>query len=585
MSSERSYPWFYFFKVIRVTLLIFLPTLFLILFFYRSSYKEGLVSQVNTQIKENLTNTKATVELGKIDWINWCKNLPQDNQARYSLVTKDGNILCDNMKKDSKKIQDLSEINTSFAQGFGSQLRDSELFGTQAIFASLKIQDNLALRKVVPISSLKNDMSRFDRVIFYRIVPIAALSYFLFIFFFYRMTLPLGRVFSKVEKYKANIPYGQVIKHFYDKNEWAVLEDALNEADQKLNDQVNQVRSENDKIAAILESIYDDIIAIDPFETVLFFNTNFKDNFMREKNVGEILPKLWHTFSDEKVLASFRSVLKDGQTVELKGMNFLSSRHPERYFDLTITSLRNVDGKISGALGVFYDVTEFKRIEQMRVDFVANVSHEIRTPLTSIKGFSQILQSQKSLIPQEMHVFLEKIGTNTERMISLFNDLLNLSVIESNNALKMEKLPISSLIDAIADNIQTNYSHKKVRFEKDLKLETINGDQRLMEQVLSNLIDNSCKYSGPHPSVKITSFKKEKLGYIIISDNGPGIPKEHLQRIFERFYRVDSSRESLRGTGLGLSIVKHIIAKHGGKVWAESLPEQGTTFIVELPLS
>jgi signal transduction histidine kinase len=180
---------------------------------------------------------------------------------------------------------------------------------------------------------------------------------------------------------------------------------------------------------------------------------------------------------------------------------------------------------------------------------------------------------------------MDKILSNTERMISLFSDLLHLSVIESKNSLKFDELSLGALIEAVSENIKTNYSHKKVEIEQDLKLDTINGDQRLMEQVISNLVDNACKYSGENTSVKITSFKKEKLGYIVIADNGPGISKEHLQRIFERFYRVDSSREASRGTGLGLSIVKHIITKHGGKIWAESEASKGTTFIIELPIA
>jgi two-component system phosphate regulon sensor histidine kinase PhoR len=221
----------------------------------------------------------------------------------------------------------------------------------------------------------------------------------------------------------------------------------------------------------------------------------------------------------------------------------------------------------------------------MRVDFVANVSHEIRTPLTSIKGYTQLLESQKSKVDPELHIFLEKIITNTERMISLFNDLLNLSVIESKNIMKFEEFDLKDLIYTIAGNIRTNYPNKKVNITKDIQLTTITGDERLMEQVISNLIDNACKYSGDTIAIKIHTFSKDNMGYIAVADDGPGIPKEHIQRIFERFYRVDSSRETSRGTGLGLSIVKHIITKHGGRIWAETEEPHGTKFIIELPLS
>ncbi len=587
MPSERKgYPWFFFFRIARLALIVFLPTLFLMLFFYRSSYKEGLINQMTIQIKENLQTTKFTVENGKMDWMLWCKNLVPDPDARYSLINREGLILCDSeQSKINKPVNDKTEIEASFDHGFETAIRKSDFFNTQSVFAAIKLNENLVLRKVTPISSMRDNMGRFDRILFFRIVPFGLLSYLIFLLFFYQATRPLGAILAKVEKYKEDIPFNQSINLHYKKNEWAQVEEALNKADQRIKDQVSQVKSENDKIAAILESIYDDIIAIDNFETVLFYNSNFKKNFMREKNVGEILPKLWHTFNDEETLEAFRKVLKDGNTISLKGLNFLSYLRPESYCDLTVTPLKNPEGKITGALGVLYDVTDFKLTEQMRVDFVANVSHEIRTPLTSIKGYTQIIQNNSDRIPVELHAFLEKILSNTERMISLFSDLLNLSVIESKNSIRFEELSLTNLIETVSENIKTNYSHKIIKIEHNLSLETIKGDQRLMEQVISNLVDNACKYSGENTSVKITSFKKNNRGYIVIADNGPGISKEHLLRIFERFYRVDSSREASRGTGLGLSIVKHIITKHGGKIWAESEDSKGTTFIIELPIT
>jgi two-component system phosphate regulon sensor histidine kinase PhoR len=282
-------------------------------------------------------------------------------------------------------------------------------------------------------------------------------------------------------------------------------------------------------------------------------------------------------------LAAFRSVLKTGETISLKGMNSLSTTHPDRFYDLNITPLRDLEGKISGALGVFYDMTEIKLTEQMRVDFVANVSHEIRTPLTSIKGYSQMLIARRDKMDPELVMFLDKILNNSERMISLFNDLLNLSVIESKNLIKMEELDLQEFMDSITDNIVTNYAQKKVDLQMDLKVQSIHGDRRLMEQVFSNLIDNSFKYSGDSLSLSISAEGIGDKVQIRISDNGPGISKDHIQRIFERFYRVDSSRETSRGTGLGLSIVKHIIGKHKGRIWAESSDGNGTTFFVELP--
>ena len=540
---------------------------------------------MSLQVEENLKTTKATLEFGKIDWTKWCQSLtPED--TRYSIIDSNGKIICDTFPgKAGKTIHDITEVRESLKGPFFAQVRHSDYYGTRSLFAGLKLDDETVIRKIVPISSLKDDMNRFDRIIFLRIVPFAFLSLIIYLLLFYHATKPLGEILKKVKRFKIDIPFSKNLQLLYKKDEWSLINEALNEADHQLKTQFINVQNENEKIAAILESISDNIIAIDPYETVLFYNSKFKRNFMKEKTTHEIMPKLWHTLSDKNVLTAFRSVLNNGETQSLKSLSFSSSQIPDRFFDLAITSLRNTEGKISGALGVLYDITEFKLTEQMRVNFVANVSHEIRTPLTSIKGYTQLLEAQKAKFDPELHIFLEKIVSNTERMISLFNDLLSLSVIESKNIIKFEELDLNELIHTVGSNIKTNYPLKKISINYDIKLSALRGDARLMEQVLSNLIDNACKYSGQSISINISTFSENNKGYIAVADNGPGISKEHIQRIFERFYRVDSSRETSRGTGLGLSIVQHIIGKHGGRIWAESVEEDGSNFVIELPLS
>jgi two-component system, OmpR family, phosphate regulon sensor histidine kinase PhoR len=583
MSSESNYPWFYFYRVARLTFLVFIPTLFLILFFYRSSYKEGLISQMTLQVEESLKTVRNTLTVTKMPNSEWCLHLDSD-LARYSLIHKDGKFICDSEEaKKGKAAEDLDEVTGSLKDGFYSRVRFSNFYNTQSLFAGLKVSEELVLRKVVPITSLKDDLNRFDRVLFQRIVPVALFSYILFLLLFYYMTKPLANIINKVRQINVDIPFNRNLQLLYKQNDWLTIEETLNEADSKIRGQVDKIKNENEKITAILESIYDKIIAIDHYESVLFFNSKFQTTFMQKKS-HELVLKIWHTITEKEVLEAFRTVLKNGQTVSLKGLQFKDSQKPENFFDLTITPLKSSQGQVTGALGVFYDVTDFKLTEQMRVDFVANVSHEIRTPLTSIKGYTQVLQSQTSKLPEELHGFLEKITANTERMISLFNDLLNLSVIESKYEMRPEVLNLVELLEEVVQNISTNYPNRDLSVSYDLKLSTIRGDRRLIEQVLSNLLDNACKYSQHAISVKFSSWEENQKAYISIRDNGPGISKEHLQRIFERFYRVDSSREVSRGTGLGLSIVKHIVAKHGGRIWAESEGSEGTTFFVELPV-
>ncbi len=420
----------------------------------------------------------------------------------------------------------------------------------------------------------------FESSLFLRLLPLFIFSYLLFLGLCYFASRPLGIILSKVEKFQIDVPFKKTIELLYRQNKWAQIEEALNEADQKLQVQIQKIRQENEKISTILESINDEIIAVDPFETILFFNSNFKSTFSTLLPKGEIIPKLWHIFKSEEILECFREVLRTSRPQSLRANPVID----QRYFDLTVTPMLDEKGKVTGALGVFYDVTDFKLTEKMRVDFVANVSHEIRTPLTSIKGYSQILQSQGDKFPEELRDFLGKIIHNTERMISLFNDLLNLSVIESKFQLKKEEFSFSSMLESVCATITANYPSRKIDFKLKVNQEVIFGDPRLMEQVLLNLMDNACKYSDREEiEIEIGSEDRGEANLIHVSDNGPGIGQEHLQRIFERFYRVETSRETSRGTGLGLSIVKHIISRHGGRIWAESREKEGTKFLIEIP--
>jgi len=586
MSSNTSYPWFFFYRTARLVLVVFLPTLFVTLFFYQSSYRKGLYELLKEESKQDLIFFKNTLSSFEYKNKDLCQIFSHRHETKYAVFKNDGSTICNEFeKKDSSKLWEKIKISLHEKDYFYFEKEKSENSGSSLFFAILVSNEGTFFVKAFPESTLKHQLDQFDHLLFKRIIPSIFLSYLLFMFLFYKSTTPLSGILSKLQKYKDEIPLKKNLELLYKKDEWSSLEAALNEADLKIQEQMLKVQDENEKNTAILESINDDIIAIDRFESILFHNTKFKNNFMRRREGNEINKKIWHIF-DHKVLDAFRFVLSTGETQSLKSMSFPESHHPNKVFDLTITPLKLKNGNIQGALGVFYDVTEFKLAEKMRVDFVANVSHEIRTPLTSIKGFSQILLTQMGKVDKDLHPFLNKIVSNTERMISLFNDLLNLSVIESRDHLRSEDISLQGVIEIVEGNIKANYPDREITFDYDLKVTAIKGDTRLIEQVILNLCDNASKYSLKKVHIKISSFEKSDMCYLLVQDNGPGISSEHLPRIFERFYRVDPSREGLRGTGLGLSIVKQIISKHKGKIWVESEGiGKGTTFHIELPLS
>jgi len=333
----------------------------------------------------------------------------------------------------------------------------------------------------------------------------------------------------------------------------------------------------------LLESTHDAIIAVDVLLKLNLSNTQFNNKFIKDKDVLSIE----EIFDDAEVVSAFKDCIKTSESRKVQEHSIFYKNRTHYYEIVVSPILRN--NSCIGAMGVFKNITEAKLTEQMRVDFVANVSHEIRTPLTSIKGFAQVLDSNDSFIAPEAKHYLEKIITNTERLHSLFSDLLNLSVIESRHRLLKKEVNLKLMLESVKAMLLQNYAEKNINVSYDLSVEFVRVDPKLFEQALINLIENACKYSGKDANIKISNFLDNDESIIItVSDDGPGISKEHLGRIFERFYQVDSSRNKKHdstGTGLGLSIVKHIIAKHKGVIWAESEPNQGTIFFVKIPIN
>lgn len=409
-------------------------------------------------------------------------------------------------------------------------------------------------------------------------------SFFLTCFMFYFITRPIRRLLARVESIIGHdLPFRDQLKLFYVKDEWAHIEAALKDADTKLRMQLRTIQEENRKFTTLLGSITNEILAIDTNKNVLFFNPRFESHFLINKEKLQSGGKLWSVLDIDEARSIFELVLLKKEAQRLRGFK-VTINNEIRFYSIVVSPIFNEHSEIRGAVGVFSDITEIKLSEQMRADFVANVSHEIRTPLTSIKGFSQVLKSQQAKFPEELHDFLDRILHNTDRMISLFNDLLNLSVIESKNQLERETIDLKKMIEQIQATAKGSFPTKKVNLKMSLEAETIYADEKLFYQLLNNLFENALKYGSEEIEIELSTKKHEEKTIVNLSDNGPGIAKEHLQRIFERFYRVDHSRDrGTGGTGLGLAIVKHIVMKHQGEIEAQSDGIRGTRFVITLP--
>jgi two-component system, OmpR family, phosphate regulon sensor histidine kinase PhoR len=256
--------------------------------------------------------------------------------------------------------------------------------------------------------------------------------------------------------------------------------------------------------------------------------------------------------------------------------------------ELDAVATRNNAGEITGAMILFHDITELKKIDQVRRDFVANISHELRTPLSILRGYIETLLDSPETSREELSRILRVMERHSKRLDLLAEDLLTLAQLESANPnLQLEDVDLSSFFGELVRDWEKKLANKHLKMIADVPrdLPTIHADRMRLQEALYNLLDNAVKYSGEHGEIRLVARRRDEQIVLSVSDNGIGISKEDLPRVFERFYRADKARtdQNTRGTGLGLAIVKHIAQLHGGHVEAESQIGQGTTIRVVLP--
>jgi len=258
----------------------------------------------------------------------------------------------------------------------------------------------------------------------------------------------------------------------------------------------------------------------------------------------------------------------------------------ERWLQVNAAAIFNSAGEREGTILVFHDLTRLKQLERTREEFVANVSHELRTPLSLIKGYVETLLEGARNQPEVLERFLKIIERNAQRLDLLIQDLLTISALESGRMkLDLQPVPLHSLVEKIFTDLKPRATAKNTNLINEVPDLAAHGDPNRLDQILANLIDNAIKYGKPQGRIIVGAKPVDGRVEIFVQDDGPGIPPDSLERVFERFYRVDKARSREQGgTGLGLAIVKHIVQAHGGTVRVESELGKGATFYFTLPL-
>jgi len=359
-------------------------------------------------------------------------------------------------------------------------------------------------------------------------------------------------------------------------DELTAMEGALNQTAERLGQNFAEIESRRHELATMLDSMQEAVVAVTSEGQVRWSNAVMQRIAGTQIRVGR---PLVHSVRDPDLLSCVRGALENGEV----RFGRASSLAPGRVFEINAAPLPS-----GGALAVLHDVTRIEAAEKSRRDFIANVSHELRTPLTSIQGYVETLVEDPNPKPDTTREFLGVILKNANRMNRLTEDLLALASVESPDyILKAQPIRARALVKDAVDSLGGIVVDSGIELQMAAAPDVlVMADPDAMNQVFGNLIENALKYGKAGKRILIGARPLPEAVEFFVQDFGPGIASEHLERIFERFYRVDKarSRES-GGTGLGLAIVKHIVQAHGGRVWVESELGSGATFYFSIPLA
>jgi two-component system phosphate regulon sensor histidine kinase PhoR len=362
------------------------------------------------------------------------------------------------------------------------------------------------------------------------------------------------------------------------KDEVAELGNALDQLAASLAGALDELRAERDLLSRVLDGMKEGVLLLDGDGRVVLANPALREMLLLPQDLAGKLPLEIIRNAELKRLLDEAA----GPSQNASGEIEVGDLKPRRLL-LHAAALPDERG---GLLAVFVDVTELRRLELIRRDFVANVSHELRTPVATIRSAAETLRRAEDAGPEATSEFMAMIERQAERLQRLVEDLLDLSRIESRQfRLRLENVFLEQVTEHVLAVFRERAELRRIKLVSDIAPGVqLRADARALEQVLNNLVENAVKYGSEGGTVSVRAVLDGRMARIAVADTGPGIEATHLPRLFERFYRVDAGRSrELGGTGLGLSIVKHLVEAMGGRIEVESVPGRGTTFTVTVP--
>nr|NGX27263.1 Sensor protein SrrB [Chlamydiota bacterium] len=484
-----------------------------------------------------------------------------------------------------------SEIKEALEKGRGYAIATSDTFGGRFAYVAevFKFKDETwILRTSFPYNQIQDLSENFELGMLIFCFVILLFFNALIWVIFNRLTQPIREIIHAILPYQkgeqAELPAITLTRVTGPNDQFQRLAEAFNSLSKRIQQQIDDIKSERNEKEAILESLGEGVIAVNEKMVVLYIN------FIACKMLGFTRRQvLNHPLEGEgdkvnqELLRKCRDLLvKCQENGNIATDSFAFGMQPKTYIDLVAAPKAHG----TGAIIVMQDKTNHYRVLEMGKDFVANASHELRTPITIIKGYAETLHDLPKLQPNQLIEITEKIGRNCERMENLVSNLLTLADIENLPESRFHEYDLIPLLENCRHMIRSVYPDAKINLEKSVETVLVGADAGLLELAFINLLDNAVKYSEPPAQIIIQiDINEEEEVVVQIRDQGRGIPPEDIDHIFERFYRVDKTHSRrLGGAGLGLSIVKTIITKHDGTIEVTSEVGKGSTFVITLPM-
>jgi len=508
-------------------------------------------------------------------------------EARITLVTRDGIVLGDSDEDPAAMVNhaERPEIKAALSGQVGTALRWSTTVGKEMLYVALPADpalDGAVIRAATPSVTIGTALSAFSSRLLAGAIGIAALGAALALVLSRRVIRPLEELEAAAGRFAAgDLSFRAPTTG---SEETARVAQSFNQMASQLDERFRAIAEQRNEQEAVLSSMVEGVLAVDADERVTTMNLAAGRLLGIEPHraLGRSIQEVTRNADVQKFVSEAgrsEDVVESELTLHSPDVRMLQG-HGAR--------IRDSRGRRIGTVVVLNDVTRMRQLETLRRDFVANVSHELKTPITSIKGFVATLLDGAMDNPEDARRFLEIVARHADRLSSIIDDLLSLSRIEQEDqegALETARSGVRETLKRAMDACANLANTRQIRVELDCS-EGLVGvfNVRLVEQAVTNLIDNAVKYSEAGSSVMISARRVGHVTEIAVRDHGVGIEAQHLDRLFERFYRVDKARSrKLGGTGLGLAIVKHIALAHGGTVRVESAPGRGSTFTLKIP--